>query len=186
VLTNIFFLTHSGIKYRSLWYYLFGLTQVSLYVLISWQTRFYGDVMLNGLYFLPMQFIGFYNWRKNIGVKNLVEARNLTNKHKLTLLISSITLTIIYGFLLELIAGNVPYLDAATTVLSVIAILLMVRVFMEQWWLWIVVNILTIIKWLIAISQYESNATIMIAMWSLFLVNSIYGYWNWKKLVHDN
>ena len=166
--------------------YLFGLIQVSLYVLISWETRFYGDVMLNGLYFLPMQFVGFYTWGKNIGSKNLVKARNLTNKQKVILLISSVTLSLGYGFLLELIAGNIPYLDAATTVLSVIAMLLMVRIFVEQWWLWIVINIFTVAKWIIALSQHEPNAAIMIAMWSLFLVNSIYGYWNWKRLAQSN
>jgi nicotinamide mononucleotide transporter len=163
--------------------YLFGLIQVSLYVLISWKTRFYGDAMLNGLYFLPMQFVGFYNWRKNIGSKSLVKARSLANTQKLLLLISSIALTLGYGFLLELIEGNIPYLDATTTVLSVIAMLLMVRVFVEQWWLWIAINIFTVTKWIIALSQHEPNAVIMVAMWSLFLINSVYGYWNWKRLV---
>jgi len=164
--------------------YLFGLIEVSLYVLISWKTNFYGEVMLNGFYFLPMQFIGFYNWRKNIGNKSLVKARNLANKQKLILLTLSVTLIVIYGFLLELIEGNIPYLDATTTVLSVIAMLLMVRAFVEQWWLWIVIDIFTVTKWIIAWSRQEANATIMVAMWLLFLINSIYGYWNWKKLAH--
>ena len=162
--------------------YLFGLIQVLLYILISWKTRFYGEVMLNGLYFLPMQFIGFYNWKKNIGRESLVKAHNLSSTNKLLLLISSIALTFACGFILVHIDGNIPYLDAATTVLSVLAMLLMVRAFVEQWWLWIVIDAFTVTKWIIALNQQEPNAAIMVAMWSLFLINSIYGYWNWKKL----
>ena len=162
--------------------YLFGLIEVSLYVLISWKTHFWGEVMLNGLYFLPMQFVGFYNWSKNIGSESLVKARNLTNAQKLLLLIASIALIILYGFLLEVIDGNIPYLDATTTVLSVVAMLLMVRAFVEQWWLWIVIDVFTVIKWIIALSAQEPNAAIMVAMWSIFLINSVYGYFNWRKL----
>jgi nicotinamide mononucleotide transporter len=162
--------------------YLFGLIEVSLYIIISWETRLYGEVMLNGLYFLPMQFIGFYNWKKNIGSESIVKVHNLNNRQKLLLLTSCITLTLAYGFLLENINGNIPYLDAGTTVLSVIAMLLMVRAFVEQWWLWIVIDLLTVSKWLIALNHNESNAAIMVAMWSIFLINSIYGYWNWRRL----
>lgn len=165
--------------------YLFGLIEISLYVLISWKTRFYGEVMLNGLYFLPMQFVGFYNWSKNIGSENLIKARKLNNKQKLLLIISSITLISAYGFLLEMIEGNIPYLDAATTVLSIIAMLLMVRIFVEQWWLWIIIDTFTVIKWAIALNNQEPNAGIMVAMWSLFLINSVYGYWNWKQLSQE-
>jgi len=161
--------------------YLFGLIEISLYVIISWETRFYGEVMLNGLYFLPMQFIGFYHWSKNIGSESLVKARNLTNMQKLLLLISSLSLIFLYGFILELLEGNIPYLDATTTVLSVLAMLLMVRAFVEQWWLWIVIDIFTVIKWLIALNEQEPNAAIMVAMWSIFLINSFYGYFNWKN-----
>ena len=163
--------------------YLFGLIEVSLYVLISWKTRFWGEVMLNGLYFLPMQFVGFYNWSKNIGSESLVKARNLTNNQKLLLLIASIALIILYGLLLEIIDGNIPYLDATTTVLSVVAMLLMVRAFVEQWWLWIVIDVFTVIKWIIALSEHEPNAAIMVAMWSIFLINSVYGYFNWRRLL---
>jgi len=165
--------------------YLFGLIEVSLYVLISWKTHFWGEVMLNGLYFLPMQFVGFYNWSKNIGSESLVKARNLTNAQKLLLLIASIALIILYGFLLEVIDGNIPYLDATTTVLSVVAMLLMVRAFVEQWWLWIVIDVFTVIKWIIALSAQEPNAAIMVAMWSIFLINSVYGYFNWRRLSNE-
>ncbi len=161
--------------------YLFWLIEVILYIVISWEARFYGEVMLNGFYFLPMQFIGFYNWRKNTGSENLVKAHSLNKIKRIYLFIISIVISISYGLLLDRIDSNIPYLDAGTTVLSIIAMLLMVRAFVEQWWLWIMVDLLTTVKWIIALTQQEPNAGIMIGMWSIFLINSIYGYFNWKK-----
>ncbi len=161
--------------------YFFGLIEVLLYALIAWKSRFYGEVMLNGLYFLPMQFIGFFNWRKNIDNEALVKSKYLSNKQKIIIFISIAVLTFAYGLILDRIEGNNPYLDASTTILSVIAMLLMVRAFVEQWWLWIIIDLLTVGKWIMAWIEHEPNSAVMVAMWGIFLINSIYGYWNWQR-----
>lgn len=48
----------------SIWNYAFGLVNVSLYALISYRASLYGDAGLNAFYYLPMQFIGWWQWRK--------------------------------------------------------------------------------------------------------------------------
>ncbi len=48
----------------SIWNYLFGVVNVSLYAYISYKAAIYGDAGLNALYYLPMQFIGWWQWRK--------------------------------------------------------------------------------------------------------------------------
>lgn len=48
----------------SIWNYAFGLVNVSLYAYISYKSSLYGDAGLNALYYLPMQFIGWWQWRK--------------------------------------------------------------------------------------------------------------------------
>ena len=48
----------------SIWNYAFGLVNVSLYALISYKAALYGDAALNAFYYLPMQFIGWWQWRK--------------------------------------------------------------------------------------------------------------------------
>ena len=44
----------------SIWNYLFGIVNVSLYALISYKADLYGDAALNALYYVPMQFIGWW------------------------------------------------------------------------------------------------------------------------------
>ncbi len=67
--------------------YIFGLIQVSLYTYISWGVGYWGEVALNGLYYVPMQFIGYVLWRKRLreGSKTEVRARNLNTRQRLIL-----------------------------------------------------------------------------------------------------
>lgn len=48
----------------SIWNYLFGIVNVSLYAYISYKAALYGDAALNAFYYVPMQFIGWWQWRK--------------------------------------------------------------------------------------------------------------------------
>lgn len=40
--------------------YLFGLINCVLYAIIAYKAHLYGETMLNALYYVPMQFVGFY------------------------------------------------------------------------------------------------------------------------------
>ncbi|MBO7198345.1 MAG: nicotinamide mononucleotide transporter, partial [Tidjanibacter sp.] len=64
---------------RSIWNFLFGAVNVSLYAIIAFQTSNYGQAGLNALYYLPMQFIGWWAWshRKDEGDKSKVKTRSM-------------------------------------------------------------------------------------------------------------
>ena len=46
--------------------YLFGLVNCVLYAIISYQAKLYGETMLNAIYYVPMQFVGFYVWSRHM------------------------------------------------------------------------------------------------------------------------
>ena len=50
--------------------YVFGVVNCVAYAYIAYQAKYYGDVMENLLYFLPMQFIGFITWKKKYKQRN--------------------------------------------------------------------------------------------------------------------
>ena len=164
--------------------YLFGLIQVCLYVYISWQSRYWGEVMLNGLYYFPMQFIGFFLWKKRmqLGSATQVQTRRLAPMMRLYIALGTLLVTFIYGYLLECLHGQNPYIDAISTILSIVAMVLMVRAYAEQWALWICVNVLTITLWLLAVYRQEPHAMVMVMMWSVYLINSVYGLIRWVKM----
>ena len=165
--------------------YIFGLIQVSLYAYISWGVGYWGEVALNALYYVPMQFIGFALWRKRLkeGSKTEVKSRRLSDEHRVLIFVASLVLVLIGAQILARFDDPAPYLDSLTTVLSVIAMLLMVNTYSEQWYLWIVVNLATITMWLIVYLNGNPNALVVCTMWVVYLLNSINGLIQWRK--HD-
>jgi nicotinamide mononucleotide transporter len=166
--------------------YYFGIVQTLTYAYIAYGYGLYGEVMLNALFYFPIQFIGIYLWKKNktdqVVKGEDVKVKSLTKTGWLYTVLSILILTAAYGFFLKYLGGKFVWNDAATNVLSIAAQILMLKRFAEQWLLWIAVNVLSITLWLSALISQGGNDFSMLVMWSAFLVNSIYGYVNWRKL----
>jgi nicotinamide mononucleotide transporter len=165
---------------RDITNYAFGVVNAVLYGWVAYQSQFYGEVMLNWLFYLPVQGIGFYFWKKNIE-GSLVEVKSFTNRQRISIYAGSIISIGGYGLILKVINGNLPFFDATSTVLSVVAMLLMVARSKDQWILWIVINCVSIYMWLTTFLN-EGTGIAMVVMWSSYLVNSLYGYYNWNKM----
>lgn len=175
----------------SIWNYAFGLVNVSLYALISYKASLYGDAALNALYYLPMQFIGWWQWRKrgaavsesragDDGVQ--VKARRFTWRQRALLAVGCAVAVVAVGFLLEYLGDPQPFKDSATTVLSIVAQALMALAFMEQWALWIITNVISVVMWSICVARGEAHAAVMVIMWVFYLLNSLNGFRVWLRL----
>ena len=175
----------------SIWNYLFGLVNVSLYAYISYKASLYGDAALNALYYLPMQFIGWWQWRRRGAAMSVAEAgdsgvqvkaRRFTWKQRAILFLGCAVAVVAVGFLLKHVGDPQPFKDSTTTVLSIVAQMLMALAFMEQWALWIITNIVSVVMWCVCVSRGEAHAGVMVIMWVFYLLNSINGLRVWMKL----
>ncbi len=130
-----------------------------------------------------MNVVGFIMWKKKMNEQSsTVKMRGLSIRNKFITLIVCITSTLILGRLLQMIPEqNTPYIDATTNILSVVATILMVLRFKEQWLLYITLNIVTIMMWYLRYTNGSSDGPIMVVMWFAFLVNAVYGYYKWNK-----
>lgn len=162
--------------------YVFGCIYVSTYAIIAYQNRLFGEVMLNLLYYLPMNFVGIAMWKKNMGADDDVTTKHMSSSMKVKTLIGSIIAVLIYWQFLNFLGGNLAIIDAVTTVAAVLAMYLQVTRYTESWIMWIIVNLTSIVLWLAAMIAHGSNNITMLVMWSAYLLNSTYGYLNWKKL----
>jgi nicotinamide mononucleotide transporter len=175
----------------SIWNYLFGLVNVSLYAYISYKASLYGDAALNALYYLPMQFIGWWQWRRRGAAMSAAEAgdsgvqvkaRRFTWKQRAILFLGCAVAVVAVGFFLKHVGDPQPFKDSTTTVLSIVAQMLMALAFMEQWALWIITNIVSVVMWCVCVSRGEAHAGVMVIMWVFYLLNSINGMRVWMKL----
>lgn len=163
--------------------YYWGIVNCIFYAYVAYGWQLYGEVMLNMLYFLPMQFVGFFMWSKRVNKEgNEVEVKSLSNYHKFMMLFCCYIYIRVYQMLLESLGGNLTWIDSTSTVLSVVAMVLMACRYMEQWVLWIIVDVVSVIMWFIVVFDQGSNDIGILIMWSAFLINAIYGYINWIKL----
>lgn len=166
--------------------FLFGTVNVLLYAYIAFGARYFGEVMLNLLYYFPMNFVGWFLWTKymNAETGEVIKA-SLPLKKSIILYACTAAAIFFYGLFLKFLNGNLPFVDSMSTVVSVVAQILSVQRLTEQWVLWIVVDIATVIMWSINFAKGgESIATLL--MWSVYLLNAIFMYVRWSREVKQN
>jgi nicotinamide mononucleotide transporter len=161
--------------------YIFGLVNTLLYAYIAFGVQYYGEVMLNLMYYVPMQFVGWHLWKKNLQADTRVVIKERLNvKWRFVVFALCMVSIGIYGLLLYWLGGSLPFVDSASTILSIVAMILSVKRLMEQWLIWIVVNIITIVMWAVAFANGSDNIATLI-MWCVYLVNSIIMCRKWLK-----
>ena len=161
--------------------YFFGTINVLLYAIVAWNAKYYGDVMLNLFYYFPTNMIGWVAWIKHMDKeKNEVYKKRMTWKQDVMLAFISVVGVLGYSYVLKLLGGNLPMVDSMSTVFSVIAQILMIKRFMEQWIIWIIVDIVSVIMWIAAFFNGGESIAVLI-MWSVFLVNAVIMFVKWLK-----
>jgi nicotinamide mononucleotide transporter len=163
--------------------YIFGVINNALYAYISFTTQIYGQAILFILYFLPMQFYGWYLWTSSNNQEQFeIVTKTLNWVKRFLLVVLVIVASLIYGLILHLFGEIVAWTDALATVVSILAMLLMAKLYIEQWACWIIINIVSVILWLEVIFKQGTNDYSILAMWLVFLINAIYGFMHWMKL----
>lgn len=161
--------------------YYFGIVNCILYSIVAYNQTLYGETILNLLYYLPLQYIGFRIWQRHMDKEqSVVKPIRLNNALRLYLLGAIIVCTFVLGWILNLCGDEIPYIDAFTTVASVLAMTLSARRNSEQWYLWISINLFSIYMWLDRyLTNGENIATLL--MWITYLLNSLYGLYKWTR-----
>lgn len=157
--------------------YFFGLIFAYSYFYVSLANNFLGELNTTLYVYIPAQFIGYFLWKQNMQKDNgadAVVAKALTLKGWIALVAFVTIGTLSFVQILNFYGGSSTGLDGLTTIIVVAAQGLMLLRYREQWLLWIALNILSIILWADSPSIYT--------MYAAFLLNSIYGYYNWTKL----
>ncbi len=173
----------------NIWNYAFGIVYNAIYVYIAWHSKLYADSAIYLLYYLPMQFVGWVQWKKNQNQESgAVNAVHLTRRQAFALLIAAAVLIPLFAWILSrpAIGDSQPWLDAATTVISILAMYMMVKAIAEQWYIWIVLDAAQVIKWTVATIRGEEHAALMLVMFAFFLANAIYGLIQWNGLARPS
>lgn len=173
--------------------FLFGLIDVTVYGAMCLTGAKYGNAALHLLYFLPMQVVGFLQWKKRgAGEGEKVQARRLDGRK--WLLFGGIFLVGLVAayFILSALdkteaAGVVKWLvltDALSMMCNILGQWLLSTAYMEQWIFWIGVNIASVVMWVLTLraSPDSSYALVYVVKYSFYLLNSLNGLRIWIGL----
>lgn len=156
--------------------FVFGFAQIATYTYLCCIERFYAEIAINIYYFITMIY-GVYCWRNRLSNNSLqVQTRRLSIKLLAWGMLLIALFSWLTGWLLERFTDDPqPYMDAFTTVPAIAAQLLMVLAYREQWYLWLVVDVLAVMMWL------RAENYCMAAQYVFWCVNCIYGYIQWTR-----
>jgi nicotinamide mononucleotide transporter len=155
--------------------FIFGLISSAIYVYLTIQLKFYFDTFINS-YYIYMSFAGWFAWKKQNNGEIAVQ-KLTTKKLNLSLLIG-FPLTFLLAFWADQYTdASIPYLDAFTTVFSIIATWMVVKKYLENWLFWIVIDA-------VAAGMYFYKELYLTALlFILYTIIAINGFFKWKKLL---
>lgn len=160
---------------RSVWNYPFGMAMVALYALIFWETKLYSEAGLQ-LFFFAMQGWGWYLWFEAGGADDRVPVRWLDWPSRAVWLMVTAALSLNLGWAMDRFTDAVvPYADSAISGASVAAQLLLAFRRVENWVLWIAIDVA-------AIALYANRGLYATtALYAVFLVFSVIGLREWMN-----
>lgn len=186
--------------------WLFGIVEAFLHIYICFCTHIYGDMLQRLVYNLPMQFVGWKKWRKRERKdhSHTIHTRYMTTKYRFGIVTTIAVFTLLLGLFLQefgpwmigWLQSIMPdmqfktlkmdydtpmqlWLDSFTTVMSIITMYVSVKAYVEQWYMWLTINVAYIAMWLMSDSDFSFMT---VAKYSVYLINSFYGIYMWNKL----
>lgn len=164
---------------QSPWGWPIGMISIFCYLYVFWEVFLFGDVLLH-LVYLVMAVYGWYQWLygKTEGGKKLkISKLNRAFLYKLLVLAGAGTLLLGFLFVHYTPSNTLPYADAFTTAFSLVGTYMLARKYIENWLLWIVVNLACIYIY------YLKALYITSILYFIYLILAVVGYLSWQKIL---
>ena len=178
IVTTVLGLAYILLEYKaSVWMWLVGFLMQALGIVLYYQKGLYADCGME-FYYLAMTVYGYWRW-----VHGSTEMQNLPIRHfprRLVLpwlAVIAAVWTLIYWLLVTFTNSNVPLADSFTTALSIVGIWALAHKYLEQWFIWIAVDVVTCILY------FYKDIPFKASLYALYVIIAIFGYFKWRKMV---
>lgn len=128
---------------QNIWNWPVGIANNVFYVVVFFQSRLFADMTLQ-VFFIAVSIAGWYLWLRGGEHHERLLVRRTPPSQMFATLATGAVLTAFWSLLLVRINDAAPLLDAGTAVFSIAAQYLMARKYVENWYLWIVIDVVSI------------------------------------------
>jgi nicotinamide mononucleotide transporter len=164
---------------QNIWSWPTAIVNVGLYIIVFYESKLYADTGLQVVY-VVLNAYGWYHWL--YGGKNRTELPVTRTSPRLWLLLVSIGAAgaVVIGTLLSRNTdAALPYIDAGTTSTSLVAQWMMTRKLLENWIIWVAVDV-------VYIGMYIYKSLYVTAvLYLIFLILSAMGFVQWRKSLKE-
>lgn len=160
---------------RSIWNFPVALVMVTLYAIVFWDARLYSDVLLQG-FFLAVNLYGWIGWRRAQADLGGVAVETMTPRSRIGWSVGWAVAAVAWGAAMHRFTdAAVPWWDAGNAAASVVAQLLLARRKLENWTVWIMVDVSSV-------ALYATKGLALTAvLYGVFLAMSVWGLVDWRR-----
>ena len=179
ILTTVLGLAYILLEYKANpWLWLVGFVMQALGIVLYYQKGIYADCAME-FYYLLMTVYGYWRWVKGSKTKQELPIRHFPRRLVLlwTGIIAGIW-AVIYWLLVTYTNSNVPLADGFTTALSLVGIWALAHKYLEQWFIWIAVDIVTCVLYFYKGIPFKGS------LYGLYVIIAVFGYFKWKRLMN--
>jgi nicotinamide mononucleotide transporter len=162
---------------QKIWCWPVGILSAVVYVLVFFQSRLYGQVGLQCVYIALMAY-GWHEWRRGDASSEPLVVSRLPVRWRAGIVFGGVALSVAIGVLLASRTDAVlPFWDGGTTAWSLLAQWMTARKWIENWAIWIAVNV-------VYVGMYASQHLYPTALlYGTFLVLAVLGLREWRRVL---
>lgn len=160
----------------------FGLVNTVVYAVYLAYWHIWGTMCLEIFFYFPINILSWIIWarHRDIYENEKTMAKKLTARQDVFVGVLVIASTVVYHAILVRIGGNVAWLDAATVAIGIIATILEMLRFREQYVLWLITDVVAVAMF---IQHFDP---VYLTKKSIYLIMAVIGLINWCKLQKRN
>lgn len=162
---------------RSLWAFPVGLAAVTVQAVLFWQTKFYADARLQGFYFACLTY-GWWHWVRHRGKAPELPVTRLGWVARTGYVLAGVVVTVTWSeYQRRCTDAVMPYRDAFIATFGMVAQVLQVRKNLENWPVWVVVNLVTVASCLLVSPPLYFTAF----LYTIYLILALSGWREWRR-----
>ena len=173
-------LVYLWLEYKaSIYLWIASIIMPAIYIFVFYEAGLYADFGIN-VYYVGAAIYGWMMWK--YGGKNKEEQELPITRMPIRNWLKSSIVCLVFHFFIGWILVNytdsdVPWWDAFTTALSIIGMWMLARKYLEQWLVWIVVDVVCVGLYIYKDLYFTAG------LYALYAIIAVFGWLNWKKMM---
>lgn len=182
-------LLYLWLEYKAnIWLWVVGLIMPIVHGTLYFRSGLYADFGMQ-LYYIAAGVYGLIVWSR--GAKSIKSETDSKPKSELKIGTTPLAVWVaiagmyallhaaIYLFLVYFTDSSVPFWDSFTTALCIVAYWMLSRKYVEQWLVWLVVDVVTVVLYI------YKDIPLTAGLYALYSAMAVAGYLRWRRMMKE-